>query len=76
MLLCGLIQVVGDGRPVSLHEEVSFAVDERTPDSAQESLDDCLHVARVTPQPKCGNNKTSLARYKLDADVLDFLLSP
>ena len=50
MALDWLVHVVGDRGPVRGLEGLTAAINQRTVESADEALDDCLNVAAETPQ--------------------------
>ena len=52
MVLDRLVEVVGDGGPVRLHEEVPLAADEGIVEAADDSLDDGLDVSAEAPQAR------------------------
>ena len=51
VVLDRLVEVVGDGGPVRLHEEVPLAADEGIVEAADDPLDDGLDVPAEAPQP-------------------------
>ena len=52
VVLDRLVEVVGDGGPVRLHEEVPLAADEGIVEAADDPLDDGLDVPAEAPQPR------------------------
>ena len=52
VVLDGLVEVVGDGGAVRLHEEVPLAADEGIVEAADDPLDDGLDVPAEAPQPR------------------------
>ena len=52
MVLDRLVEVVGDGGTVRLHEEVSLAADKGIVEAADDPLDDGLDVPAEAPQPR------------------------
>ena len=51
-MLDRLVEVVGDGCPVRLHEEVPLSADERIVEAADDALNDGLDVAAEAPQSR------------------------
>ena len=52
MVLDRLVEVVGDGGPVRLHEEVPLAADEGIVEAADDSLNYGLDVSTKAPQAR------------------------